>query len=119
MHTDDIIIIIEPKTYKVLHVAHDVNALRARLRAAWPGALAIDGDMAKLLFRALTGRNFWDEPEMATTTGAFAARVKLTAVEPIKDVLRGGALARCVLATWGTKIDPGLGVCEGGNDEGV
>jgi len=102
----DITILINAQTGEVAIATMDPPHLRPTLMREHPGTLPLTGPIARLLFRALSGRKFEETPEQASQQRAYEAREALSSL--FMDECYG--LAMWALNVHGPDIDPDLGL---------
>ena len=103
--TENVIILIDLPTMSVVTAAMDIPAQRQPLLAANPGTHPLTGQVAKVLFIALTGREFTAEPETSLRATAMQARRDLLTMFG-RD---GYDVALGVLGCAGSILRPNLG----------
>jgi hypothetical protein len=119
----DTIILVDPKTFEVLHVANNHcvmrdPALRALSRQGVVRALqdivkksavVVTGQVADLLYVALAGHHYTSQsPRRASTGLARSARAHIERMRHLEE----WQVAWQVIETWGSKIRPWLGVAK-------
>jgi len=104
--TENVILLIDPASYRVVQVAFDHPHLRQPLLDSHPGAVAIGGDLAQSLYEAIAGRHYHEPPEAASRGRAFRSRWRLAnmACDGVADLV-AGAVGHYGLFKW----DPWLG----------
>lgn len=106
---DELAIVIDPDSADVVTVCQDPPHLRERLLEAHPGKVIVAGDMARLFYVALAGRDFFeDSPEDSDLDRALDARVKLLRPSVLDPTPHGALIFETIKRTRG-QVRPFLG----------